>query len=88
MNRMKDLKCKEVINVNDGYRYGYVDDVIVDTCTSKVKYIVVPAEYKLFGFFAPESEYVISWDNIIKIGDDIILVDICAKDCKHSCKWH
>ncbi len=86
MSRMKDLRCKEVVNVNDGFRYGYVSDVIVDICTAKVKFIVVPAEYKFFGLFGCESEYVIPWDDIVQIGDDIIIVDICTKDCIHHCK--
>ncbi len=86
MNRMKDLKCKEVVNVSDGFRYGYVGDVIVDTCTAMVKFIIVPAEYKYLGLFGCESEYIIPWENIVKIGDDIIIVDVCAKECIHTCK--
>ncbi len=86
MERMKDLRCKEVINVNDGYRYGYVGDVIVDVCTGLIHYLIVPAEARAFGIFGCASEYIIPWKNVLKIGDDIIIVDVCTKECIHDCK--
>ncbi len=86
MCRMQDLRCKEVINVRDGLRYGYVCDVILDPCSGKVHYIVVPGESKAFGLFGCDHEYVIAWNDIIKIGDDIILVDVRTEECHRPCR--
>ena len=38
--------------------------------------IVVPGPCRILGLFGREDDYVIFWDKIIRIGDDIILVDV------------
>lgn len=86
MCRFQDLRAKEVINVRDGCRYGYVCDVIVDICTGKIHYLVVPERSKLFGFMGCDKEYIIAWKDVSQIGDDIILVDIDTKACLKDCK--
>ena len=75
MDRFQDLKNKEVIDICDGKRLGFVCDVEVDICTGKIHAIIVPT-----GGFFRNNELVILWKNIRKIGDDIILVDINC-DC-------
>ncbi len=86
MCRMKDLRCKEVVNVRDGLRYGYVCDVIVDVCTGLIHYIVVPGQSKAFGIFGCDQEYIIAWKDVKKIGDDIIIVDVSTNECLRDCK--
>ena len=70
--RIVDLRCKEVISVSDGSRIGYVNDVEIDTCTGRLVSIVVPARGK-WCFFSRRQDYVIPWEAICRIGDDIIL---------------
>ncbi len=70
--KVTDLRCKEVINVRDGARLGYISDVEVDVDCGRVVSIVVPGGgFNLFG----GEEYVIPWENICRIGEDIVLVD-------------
>ena len=76
MARIYEMRQKEIINVRDGCRYGYISDVELDDESGKVKKIVVPGPGRLFGVFGREQEYVIPWDNVKQIGDDIILVDV------------
>ena len=57
--RIRDFRCKEVINVCDGCRLGYVSDL----------------EVIVFGLFGKGEEYYVPWDSIQRIGDDIILID-------------
>lgn len=76
MNRSSDFRQKEVINVSDGRRLGFVSDVEIDLEQGKVEAIVLPGVGKLFGFFGKDSEFIIPWDKIVKIGEDIILVDL------------
>ena len=76
MARIYEMRQKEIINVKDGCRYGYISDIELDHETGKVKKIVVPGPGKLFGVFGREQEYVIPWDKVKQIGDDIILVDV------------
>ncbi len=76
MERFCELRNKEVINICDGTRYGYVKDLEIDTKSARILAIIVPIEGKGFGLFCSDKEYCIPWACIVKIGDDIILVDV------------
>ncbi|MCL2593187.1 MAG: YlmC/YmxH family sporulation protein [Defluviitaleaceae bacterium] len=77
--RVYELRQKEVINIKDGARFGYICDLIIDCERGKIKFIIVPGPGKIFGFFGRETEYKIPWDEIVQIGEDIILVDVETK---------
>ncbi|MBQ2754555.1 MAG: YlmC/YmxH family sporulation protein [Clostridia bacterium] len=75
MCKFSELKNKEVINVSTGERLGFVCDMEFDTETGKVNSIVLPpSKSKLFSF-NKENETVILWNEIKKIGNDIIIVN-------------
>lgn len=72
---INELKTKEVINVTDGARLGFVSDVEIDLSDGRLTAIVVPGAYRMMGFLGREDDIVIKWENIKKIGDDIIIID-------------
>jgi len=76
MNRTSDFKQKEVINISDGRRLGFVSDVEVNLEDGRVEAIIVPAVGRFFGILGKENEFVIPWERIRKIGEDIILVEM------------
>ena len=71
-----DFKHKEVVNINNGKRLGYVQDVCVDLETGTITSIIVPGSNKVLNLFSQNNEIVIPWQNIKCIGDDLILVEI------------
>ena len=71
-----DFKHKEVINVTDAKRLGYVQEVTADLKTGVITSIIVPGNNKMFNIFSGNNEIVIPWENIKCIGDEIILVEI------------
>ena len=73
--RMRDLRCKEVINISDGCRLGFVSDVDIRIPEGQVTAIVVNGPCRFFGLFGRGEEFYIPWDCIQRIGDDIILID-------------
>ena len=75
MARMYDLRQKEIINLSDGARYGFVSDLELDTADGKILSLIVPGPGRVLGVFGRDQEYRIPWDKITKIGEDIILVD-------------
>ncbi|MDR1687923.1 MAG: YlmC/YmxH family sporulation protein [Clostridiales bacterium] len=79
MVRIYEMRQKEVINVRDGCRLGYICDIEVNTKTGKIEKIIIPAPGKIFGIFGREEEYRIPWSAIKQIGDDLILVDVEAE---------
>lgn len=70
-----DFKHKEVINIKDAKRLGYVQDVTADFKTGTITNIIVPGNTKFLNFFSANTELTIPWEAIKVIGDDIILVD-------------
>ena len=72
---INELRAKEVINVTDGARLGYVSDVEIDLDTGKLIAVIVPGAYRLMGLLGKEDDFVITWENIKKIGDDVIIID-------------
>ncbi|MCL2376552.1 MAG: YlmC/YmxH family sporulation protein [Defluviitaleaceae bacterium] len=81
MVRIYDLRQKEIINVKDGTRFGFVADIEIDEKSGEITKIIVPGPARVFGVFGRDSEYSIPWDSIKQVGDDIILVDVDADDC-------
>ncbi len=73
--RMTDLRYKEVINIIDGSRYGYVGDAEIDLVSGRVCSLIVPGPARLFGLLGRGEEYVFPWDSIKRIGEDTVLVE-------------
>lgn len=73
--RFRDLRRKEVININDGCRLGPVADVDLKIPEGQIVAIVVYGPARFFGLFGRGEEFYIPWDCIQRIGDDIILID-------------
>lgn len=71
-----DFKHKEVINITDAKRLGYVQDVTADLETGRITSIIVPGSNKLMSLFASGNDIIIPWEKIKSIGEDLILVEI------------
>ncbi len=82
--RIGDLRYKEVINVNTGLRLGYVSDGVFDIKTGRMRALVVPGAYRVMGLFGRNEDYVIPWEAIRRIGDDIILVEDCHTQAREK----
>ena len=73
--RVSELRYKEIINLTDGSRYGYVGDAEVDLETGQVRAMVVPGRLRLFGLLGREEDRVFPWESVRRFGEDIILVE-------------
>ena len=78
--RFTDLRCKEVINIADGCRLGYVGDLDLRIPEGEITALIVPGPLKFFGLFGRGEEYYIPWRCIKRIGDDVILVQLLPGD--------
>lgn len=77
-----DLRCREVINIADGRRLGYVTDLELETENGRIISLCVPCPGRFFGLFGGRGSYVIPWHCIKKIGDDLILVEVCLDEVR------
>lgn len=75
-----DLRQKEVINCKDCKRIGCVADVDFDPCTGQICALIVPAPVHFFFCFGKNEKYYIRFCDVVRIGPDIILVDVCLEN--------
>ncbi len=73
--RIEELQYKEVIDVSDGTRYGFVHDVELDPDRGSIEAVVVRGRPRLFGLLGREPDEVFPWSCVRRFGDDVILVD-------------
>ena len=73
--RVRDMRLKEVININDGARLGYVSDLEFRLPEGQILGAVVQTPGRFFGLFGRGEEFFIPWDAIRQMGDDIILIE-------------
>ena len=73
--RITDLRDKEIIDVSDGGRYGYVGDVEVDLESGQVLALVVPGRRRLCGLLGREPDRIFPWERVRRFGEDTILVE-------------
>lgn len=80
--RMSELKRKEVINICDCRRLGFVGDADFDPCTGQILTLIVPGPGCVCGFLGREKEIVIPFGDVCQIWDDIVLVRVPEKPPK------
>ncbi|HEY3315573.1 MAG TPA: YlmC/YmxH family sporulation protein [Bacillota bacterium] len=74
-----DLRVREVINIADGRKLGGLVDIEVDLESGRVTALVVPGRGRVLGLFGGDDDCVIPWEKVVKIGVDVILVDLPAQ---------
>ncbi len=81
-----ELRQKEVINCRDCVRLGYVVDLEFDPCSGRIQKIIVPGPGRFFGCFCTCRQYVIPFCKIVRIGPDIVLVDVDVEEVLIKCE--
>jgi YlmC/YmxH family sporulation protein len=74
MPRISDFQAKEVVNVENGKRLGHIGDLDVNLSSGKIDNLIIPGTGKIMGLFGKENDIVVPWNNIVRIGADVILV--------------
>ena len=85
--RICELREKEVVNVCDGERLGNICDIDFEERTGRICTLVIPGPCKIFGIIGRDSEYLIPYECVKRIGADVVLVEIEAAKCLHQCEW-
>ena len=74
IQRIAELKNRQVVCVENGAILGFVNDIELDTSNGKLSAIVIYGKNKGLGIFGREDDVIIPWENISIIGDETILV--------------
>lgn len=70
-----ELREKEIVNVVDGRRLGRISDLAL-TCNGRVLGFMAPGDKSPIKAIGGKERVFIPWQNITKIGDDVILVNL------------
>ena len=87
---LKALLSKEVINTVTGERLGYIDDADIEIECGKIRSFCITASCRN-PFSKKRETKKFSYEDIVKIGGDIILIKSCSevpKSTKNCCKKH
>lgn len=71
---INSMRTMDVIDVNNGARLGNIKDIRIDYENSKIISLLV--EELGEGWFSKKEEIEIKWRDIVKIGVDVILVNL------------
>lgn len=73
--RLSDLQTKDVISTKDGKIYGKIIDAEINIYEGKINYLIVEPKRFIRSIIGSSKENMISFEQIHKIGEDVILVD-------------
>ena len=73
--RLSELQNKNIVNVNDGKMIGNIIDI--DINSDGISNGIIVEKTKFFiSRFSSSGELVVKWNQIEKIGEDVILVNM------------
>ncbi|MBR1864719.1 MAG: YlmC/YmxH family sporulation protein [Ruminococcus sp.] len=73
------IRNKEIVNVRNGMKIGYADDIELDTSSAAIVSIIVYGRARAFGLMGRDDDMIIRCSDIELIGEDMILVDLEEK---------
>jgi len=76
MIKVSDLRSRDVVNLIDGKKLGNIVDIDLDLEKGRVLSIIMPGRTRGFSFFTRKEEFVVPWNKIVRIGRDVILVEV------------
>ncbi|MCI7062303.1 MAG: YlmC/YmxH family sporulation protein [Lachnospiraceae bacterium] len=85
--RLSELREKEVINICDGERLGNVCDIDFEVKTGRICNLIIPGPCRIWGILGRDQEYIVPYEQIQRIGTDVILVEAEREKCLQKCQW-
>ncbi len=74
--RLSDLQSKNLVNMTDGKNIGNIIDVKINEETGNIDSLIIESKGAMFSFLNKDMDVEISWADIKKIGEDVILVSL------------
>lgn len=71
--RLSDLQSKDIVNIVDGRKIGNIIDININT-NGQMESLVVEKSKFLVSIFTNKDEIEVKWEQIEKIGEDVIIV--------------
>ena len=72
--RLSEIQNKDVVDISTGQRIGNVIDIDVNYENGNIIKIIIYDKKSFINIFKSDNEISISWEQIKKIGEDVILI--------------
>lgn len=79
IERIAELKDRQVVNISDGSVLGFVGDIELDTTNGKLSSLVIHGKPRAMGFLGRDDDIIIPWEDIDVIGNETVLVKFHLK---------
>lgn len=75
---MSELIGKEIININDGNRMGFVgdSDLVINPNSGEIESIILPNKGNFVNIWVERQKVIVPWEAVRKIGREVIVVDL------------
>ncbi|KAB8138663.1 YlmC/YmxH family sporulation protein [Gracilibacillus oryzae] len=74
MITLSSMQMKDIIYIEDGTKLGHLTDIEINVDYGRIVNLIVATKSKVLGVFGEEREVIIPWENVMRIGQDVILV--------------
>lgn len=72
LHSLNSMRSMEIVDILTGSKIGFIKDFKIDCDDNRVISLILPSEIK--SWFGKTEEREILWEDIVKIGTDVILV--------------
>lgn len=83
---LSELREKEVINVINGEKLGFIDDIEFEAVKGEIIAFVIYGRKRLYGLLGKDNDLIITCSQIKLIGSDTILVSFNKENCEKKTK--
>lgn len=74
--RLSELQNKNLVNISNGKNIGNIIDVNIDYQSGNIKSFIIESKGSILTFLNKDNDMEVKWNDIEKIGEDVILVNM------------
>ena len=81
--RLSEIARKELVDINEGSFWGLVGraDLLIDENSGEINSLLLAGKTGVLGLSNPAEEVAIPWSAVLKIGKDVVVLDIDIPAC-------
>lgn len=74
--KLSDLQRKDIVNLNNGKKVGKIIDVEINALNGSMENLIIEKSKYFRNLFSTESDILVKFEQIKKMGEDVILIDL------------
>ncbi|MBE6112489.1 MAG: YlmC/YmxH family sporulation protein [Peptococcaceae bacterium] len=83
--KISDLQERQIVNIADGKCLGNIKDIELNMREGTIQALVLPGMGGFRGFLQNQGELLIPWHKVVRIGVDVVLIDMPELAEDHLC---